>query len=241
MAKALFACKISQCDLQVSVAMLCTCVKSPTEEDWKKLLCMLQYVKSSLHDVPVLHADDSPIIKWYVDTSFGVHPDFKSHTGVAMTYEAGVPIAMSCQQRLNTCSSTEAELVGVDDGIYLILCTKLILEAQGHKLMSTWCIRTTRVPYFWKSMVSRVLVTGLGGLTSVIPLSPTKWNLVMYLLNVAPLSQWLLISSIRFCKVNRSLSSNVLSWGWDECFIFFFICPAQLYGQQDCVETPYIM
>ena len=35
-AKALFACKRSCCDLQVAVAMLCTRVKSPTEENWKK-------------------------------------------------------------------------------------------------------------------------------------------------------------------------------------------------------------
>ena len=40
-AKALFACKHSRCDLQVAVAMLCTRVKGPTEEDWKKLLRML--------------------------------------------------------------------------------------------------------------------------------------------------------------------------------------------------------
>ena len=93
-AKALFACKRSCCDLQVAVAMLCTCVKSPTEEDWKKLLCMLQYVKSSLHDVLVLSADDLSIVKWYVDASFAVHPDFKSHTGVAMAYGAGIPIVL---------------------------------------------------------------------------------------------------------------------------------------------------
>ena len=38
---------------------------------------------------------------------------------------------MSRKQKLNTRSSTEAELVGVDDGINLILWTKLFLEAQG--------------------------------------------------------------------------------------------------------------
>ena len=94
-AKALFACKRSCCDLQVAVAMLCTRVKSPTEEDWKKLLRMLQYIKCSLNDVLNLRADDLSIVRWYVDVSFAVHPDFKSHTGVAMTYGAGVPIAMS--------------------------------------------------------------------------------------------------------------------------------------------------
>jgi hypothetical protein len=130
-AKALFACKRSRCDLQVAVAMLCTRVQSPTDEDWKKLLRMLRYVKATVKDVLTLRADDLSIVKWYVDASFAVHPDFKSHTGVAMTYGAGVPIAMSRKQKLNTRSSTEAELVGVDDGVNLILWTKLFLEAQG--------------------------------------------------------------------------------------------------------------
>ena len=48
-----------------------------------------------------------------------------------MTYGAGVPIAMPRKQKLNMHSSTEAELFGVDDGVNLILWTKLFLEAQG--------------------------------------------------------------------------------------------------------------
>ena len=84
-AKVLFACKRSRCDLQVAVAMLCTRVKNPTEEDWKKLIRLLQYVKSTVNDVLTLRADDLSIVKWYVDASFAVHPDFKSHTGVALS------------------------------------------------------------------------------------------------------------------------------------------------------------
>ena len=30
---------------------------------------------------PILEANDISIIKWYVDASFAVHPDMKSHTG----------------------------------------------------------------------------------------------------------------------------------------------------------------
>jgi hypothetical protein len=41
---------------------------------------------------------------------------------------------MSRKQKLNTRSSTKAELVGVDDGVNLILWTKLFLEAQGYKV-----------------------------------------------------------------------------------------------------------
>ena len=91
-------------------------------------------IKSLLKDVLVLCADDLSVVKWYVDASFAVHPDFKSHTGVAMTYGAGVPITVSCKQKLNTHSSTKAELVGVNDGINLVLWTKLFLELQGYHI-----------------------------------------------------------------------------------------------------------
>ena len=51
-----------------------------------------------------------------------------------MVYGAGVPIAVSHKQKLNMRLSTKAELVGVDDGINLILWTKLFLEVQGYHI-----------------------------------------------------------------------------------------------------------
>ena len=69
-AKALFAGKQSHCDLQVAVAMLCTRVKGPTEEDWKKLFRMLQYIKPSIKDVLVLSVDNLSVVIWYVNASF---------------------------------------------------------------------------------------------------------------------------------------------------------------------------
>jgi hypothetical protein len=78
-----------------------------------------------------LSADDLQVLKWYVDASFAVHPDFKSHTGAVMTYGSGSPITMSRKQKLNTRSSTESELVGVDDAANMILWTRLFLQAQG--------------------------------------------------------------------------------------------------------------
>ena len=40
--------------------------------------------------------------------------------------------SMSRKQKLNTRSSTEAELIGVDDAMTMVLWTKLFLEAQGY-------------------------------------------------------------------------------------------------------------
>ena len=40
----------------------------------------------------------------------------------------------SQKQKLNTCSSTEAELVGADDASGSILWTKYFVETQGYKV-----------------------------------------------------------------------------------------------------------
>jgi hypothetical protein len=52
-----------------------------------------------------------------------------------MTYGGGAIQSMSRKQKLNTRSSTEAELVGADDAATMILWTKLFMEAQGYDIV----------------------------------------------------------------------------------------------------------
>jgi hypothetical protein len=133
-AKGLFACKRARPDIYTTIAFLCTRVNKPSEEDWEKLLRFMTYLNGSRDEVLFLSADDLHVIKWYVDASFAVHNDFKSHTGGAMSYGTGVPISISRKQKLNTRSSTEAELVGVDDVSTMVLWMKLFLEEQGYRV-----------------------------------------------------------------------------------------------------------
>jgi hypothetical protein len=78
-----------------------------------------------------LTADNMHVIFWWVDASFAVHPNCHSHTGAALSFGSGCPINMSNKQKINIHSSTEAEVVGVNDMLTLILWTRLFLEAQG--------------------------------------------------------------------------------------------------------------
>ena len=94
----------------------------------------MRYIHSTQGWHVTLSADSLRIMKWYVDASFAVHPDFKSHTGAVMTMGKGAMQAMSKKQKLNTRSSTEAELVGVDDAMTMILWTMLFMEAQGYPI-----------------------------------------------------------------------------------------------------------
>jgi len=131
-AKGLFACKRARPDIHTAIAVLCSRVRAPTEDDWSKLVRLLKFINGTKDDKMTHGANDLRVIKWYVDSSFAVHPDFRSHTGGTMTYGTGAPITMSRKQKINTRSSTEAELVGVDDVSTLILWTKLFLQEQGY-------------------------------------------------------------------------------------------------------------
>ena len=94
----------------------------------------MKYLNRTRKDRLYLSIDDINVIKWWIDASFAVHPDFKSHTGIDMSMGRGCPINVSQKQKLNTDSSTTAELVGAHAGTTLILWTKLFMEAQGYNV-----------------------------------------------------------------------------------------------------------
>ena len=131
------------------------------ESDWKKLIKMLEYLKGTSKLCLNLKADNPQVVKWYVDASFAVHPDYRSHTGAVMTLGKGSVISMSKKQKLNTRSSTEAELVGADDAVTMILWTCLFMEQQGYLLNKIYCSRITRVQSCWKTTVKEALEKGL--------------------------------------------------------------------------------
>ena len=114
--------------------MLCTRVQSANQNDWNKLVRLMLFLHSTKMDKLILTVDDLHVIKWWIDVSFAVHPDFKSHSGAAMSLGLGAAITGSQKQKLNTRSSTESELVGVDDFMTKVLWTQLFMEEQGYEI-----------------------------------------------------------------------------------------------------------
>ena len=82
----------------------------------------------------IIGAGGLDILQTYVDASYAVHNDMKSHTGGLMTMGLGIIQGKATKQKLNTKSSTEAELVGASDYIPWTVWTKWFLEEQGYKL-----------------------------------------------------------------------------------------------------------
>jgi hypothetical protein len=130
----LYLCKRVRPDIHTAVAFLCTRVSAPDEDDYKKLARCVKYLRLFPDLKLTLEVNPNRVIEWWVDASFAVHPDMKGHTGAVMTMGKGAVQTMSTKQKINTKSSTESELVGVDDSMPAVMWTRHFLMAQGFQV-----------------------------------------------------------------------------------------------------------
>jgi hypothetical protein len=131
-AKLLYASKRVRWDLLILTAFLTKRVMNPRRDDWIKLTRGIQYIRNTQTLGVTLETQDSIQVIAYVDASYGVHKDKKSHTGCCITLGRGTISAKSSTQKLNTKSSTEAELVALSDASNQILFIRNLLISQGY-------------------------------------------------------------------------------------------------------------
>ena len=133
-AKVLFAAKRARPDTGLAISFLMTRAQSPDTDDWRKLAHMMRYLRGT-KDLPLtLGASGKRVLNWMIDASHAVHPKMRGHTGGGLTLGRGFPMSHSGKQKLNTRSSTETELVGVDDMMPDVLWSALFLQEQGFEI-----------------------------------------------------------------------------------------------------------
>jgi hypothetical protein len=131
-AKVLFATKRARPDTATAISFLMTRTQKPDKDDWAKLEHLMRYIRAT-KDLPLkLGAVGDGKLRWWIDGSHAVHPNMRGHTGGGLSFGLGFPISQSAKQKLNTRSSTESELVAVDDMMPTVLWSRQFLEEQGH-------------------------------------------------------------------------------------------------------------
>jgi hypothetical protein len=95
---------------------------------------LLEYIHGTLDTEYTVGADDLGRMHTWVDASYAVHPDMRSHTGGVISFGRGGVACKSGKQKLNTKSSTEAEFVGASDYLPNTIWVKLFMEAQGFQI-----------------------------------------------------------------------------------------------------------
>ena len=107
-------------------------VKGPSCEDDKKLDRVISFAKY-VRDVPLrLKADLPPRVTVSIDAAFANRDDMKSTTGMCVTLGVGFFITSSKVQKLNSKSSTEAEIIAVSDGMNIPLWLADFIRLQGY-------------------------------------------------------------------------------------------------------------
>lgn len=131
-AKGLVLASCGRPEIQPTTAYLSTQI--PTIINWDRLVHLMSNLSGICDFIPTMLADNLNVVKWLVDLSFAVHHDFKSHTAMTMSMEAGTINTMSRKQNLNTQSSNHAKLIGADNAATMILWTSNFMECQGYPI-----------------------------------------------------------------------------------------------------------
>lgn len=123
-------------EVKYHVGHLATKQSAPSKRDLRKVGQVAQYVIHHKDDVMTIRAlGDDPDVEVYTDAAFDVYPDSKSHGGTAVFVgNAGCAMYTSSnKQHCITRSSTDAELVQAEGGVFMGSFFRDFLEPFGIK------------------------------------------------------------------------------------------------------------
>jgi hypothetical protein len=84
----------------------------------------MRYLQDTKDLALTLEASDDGLVRWWVDASSAVHPNMRSHTGAVLRFGQRSRIRYVVKaKKINTKCSCEAEVVGVDDALPIVLWT----------------------------------------------------------------------------------------------------------------------
>jgi hypothetical protein len=130
----MFLCKHARQAVLPGIVFLATRVKNPNQQDYIKLVKLINYLKPTEDEIPKMSTDDKQTLKCYIDLSFVVHKDMRSYTGTVITLGKGAIISDLTKQKVNAQSSTESKMITVNNTISKLLWMKRFIEAQGFQV-----------------------------------------------------------------------------------------------------------
>ena len=107
-----------------------------TQEDWRKLQRALGYLESIKMQKLKLGMTTPMTVRTYIDASFAVHFDFKSHIGIWFSLGVRCYCAKSTTQKIKTTSVCQAEMVALAKGLQQSIYSAYFLAGQGYKSFS---------------------------------------------------------------------------------------------------------
>ena len=121
-------------DIETSISFLMKRVSKSDKDDWNKLRRIIGFLKGSIDDVRVIGATSITEIMTFVDSSYAVHDNMRSHTGGLVSFGIGAAHTRSTTSKINVKSATESELVSASEYLPYTIWFKHFMEEQGYKI-----------------------------------------------------------------------------------------------------------
>ena len=131
-ASLLYIMKRARPDIETGVSFLMRRVSKSTKDDWMKLKRILSFLNGTIEDERTIGADSLTEIFTWIDAAYAVHDNMRSHMGGLISLGTGVVHAKSSMEKINTKSSTEAELVGLAEYLPYNIWFLHFMRAQGY-------------------------------------------------------------------------------------------------------------
>ena len=119
-------------DLMFSVNVLATRQQNCTRRDEEALAQLIDYAKRTKEQSLVIQAKKPLKLEASADASYGCHPDGRGHTGIVCTLGGATVFARSRKQHLVCKSSTEAELIALNQATDEVLYLRHLLDELGY-------------------------------------------------------------------------------------------------------------
>lgn len=136
-AQCLYLAKRVRCDILATASFLCSKVNAPTMKCKDALYKLMCYLYSTRNRGTIFTGGGSLEVEAYGDAAFMVHEDVTSRGGNVVMMSGGVIEAHSCKQTMITKSSTEAELVALDECTVTAMDSRRLMIALGNKQKPT--------------------------------------------------------------------------------------------------------
>jgi hypothetical protein len=130
---AMFLAKRTRIDILTPLSILATRMQSPDIADKKALEKVYRYLNKT-KEFRLTYKPTSMELHYWSDASYALHRDKRGHTGIMVTlgYNNAPIYAKSGKQKLHTRSSTEAELVALDESVLHLLWLRQLLDFIGY-------------------------------------------------------------------------------------------------------------
>jgi hypothetical protein len=131
-AKLLFLVKRTRLDALLVISKLSSRVTKATVSDWNKLVRLIQYLNGTADYGIFLPWNLTLNFSFYTDASYNCEPQGRSRSGAVFAVDDIVLSAWTNKQALVSLSSTEAEVIGLSDGLLTALWLKHLLTDIGY-------------------------------------------------------------------------------------------------------------